>query len=94
MVSAFKVYSINTKDRQDTIFEVWGGSTKHPDVRRNLRYDIERGAVIMSDFITSEEYLVFQWVCQCISELSFGTFHLMQEWLEMCEPMFNSPKCY
>lgn len=83
MVSAFKVYSINTKDRQDTIFEVWGGSTKHPDVRRSLASDKEDNKFYPSQLITSPEYEVFQWVCQCISELSFGTYDLMTDWLEM-----------
>lgn len=94
MGSWMEIYSYDNGTYRTTIFEVWGGSTKHPDVRRNLTYDIERGAFCPSEFITSPEYEVFQWVCQCISDLSFGTYHLMREWLEMCEPMFDHPRCY
>ena len=83
MMSAFKVYSINTNGKKDTIFEVWGGSTKHPDVRRSLASDKEDNKFYPSYFITAPEYEVFQWVCQCISELNFGSYCLMKEWLEM-----------
>ena len=87
MKSGMKVYSTtynyNGTIIKDTIFEVWGGSTKHPDVRRHLSTDKEESRFTQSSLITSPEYEVFQWVCQCISELSFGSYALMKEWLEM-----------
>lgn len=87
------IYSnISTKN---TIFEVWGGSTKHPDVRRVLSYDIEENRFTPSACITTEEYKVFQWVVQCISELNFGTYNLLEDWMETCKPYFeNRPRIF
>ena len=91
MTSTFNVYSIYRDGYKDTIFEVWGGSTKHPDVRRSLASDKESSKFYPSEWITTPEYEVFQWVCQCISELSFGSYYLMKKWLEMCS---NFEECY
>lgn len=91
MTSVFKVYSICEDGYKDTVFEVWGGSTKHPDVRRHLSVDKEENRFTKSAWITTPEYEVFQWVCQCISELSFGSYYLMKKWLEMNS---DFEKCY
>lgn len=83
-----KLYSnIKTKN---TYFEIWGGSTKHPDVRRVLQYDTEEGRFFPSEWITTPEYEFFQWALQCISELSFGTYYHTQELMEMCEEYFET----
>ena len=80
------VYSnIQTKN---TYFEVWGGSTKHPDVRRVLQWDKENGSFIPSTFITSPDYECFQWLVQCISELNFGTFGKLKDLMEIAEDTF------
>ena len=73
---------------KNTYFEIWGSSTKHPDVRRVLQYDIESERFIPSDWITGSEYELFQWVLQCISELSFGTYYHTRELMELCEGWF------
>ena len=86
------VYSnIKTKN---TIFEVWGGSTKHPDVRRVLQYDKENERFTPSTLITTPEYECFQWLVQCISELNFGTFDLLTDLIEMVKPKFESSYIY
>lgn len=80
------VYSnIKTKN---TYFEVWGGSTKHPDVRRVLQWDRENGSFTPSTFITSPDYECFQWLVQCISELNFGTFDKLKDLMEIAEDTF------
>jgi len=87
-----KLYSnIETKN---TYFEIWGGSTKHPDVRRILQYDIDDDRFTPSQFVVSEEYMFFQWVMQCISELSFGTYNMSIEFLEMCGTYFKKNECW
>jgi len=87
MVAGMKIYSnIETKS---TYFEVWGGSTKHPDVRHVLQWDIEGKRFIPSDLITGIDYECFQWVVQCISELEWGTFDLLSELLEMAKYSFE-----
>lgn len=81
-----KIYSnIQTKN---TYFEVWGGSTKHPDVQRVLQWDRENGRFIPSTFITSPDYECFQWLVQCISELNFGTFDKLKDLMEIAEDTF------
>ena len=87
-----KLYS--RLDTKYTYFEIWGGSTKHPDVRRILQDDIENLKFYTSGIITSVEYAFFQWVCQCISELSFGTYSEMRDFLDMCEPYFTKYNNY
>ena len=81
-----KVYSnIKTKE---TYFEVWGSSTKHPDVRRNLQSDKENEKFFPSTFITCSEYECFQWLVQCISELNFGTLDKLKDLMEIAEISF------
>jgi hypothetical protein len=82
-----KLYSrIDTKD---TYFEMWGASTKHPDVRRTLNDDIENEKFCESSFIDSIEYKFFQWTCQCITELSWGTYKYLKKFMKMCKPFFS-----
>jgi len=76
-------------DTKDTYFELWGASTKHPDVRRSLKVDTEKKKFVESFFISSVEYKFFQWVCQCFSELNFGTYTELTKFLEMCKPYFT-----
>lgn len=82
-----KIYS--RLDTKDTYFEVWGGSTKHPDVRRVLQDDKEKGIFYPSIFITSPDYECFQWVAQCISEMNFGTLNMLKELMEIAEVSFE-----
>ena len=82
-----KLYS--RLDTKDTYFEMWGSSTKHPDVRKTLKSDIENGLFYKSKFIDTVEYNFFQWVCQCLSGLSWGTYNHMIDFLSMCEPYFT-----
>ena len=60
-----KLYS--NLESKDTILELWGGSTKHPDSR-----------FFFSDFQKSEwvdtEAQVFQWILECASKMNFP-FH-------------------
>lgn len=87
-----KLYSrIDTKD---TYFEMWGASTKHPDLRRTIERDIANQKFFESDFIFSKEYAFFQWVCQCISELSWGSYSYLTDFLKMCEPYFTKYNNY
>lgn len=87
-----KLYSrIDTKN---TYFEVWGASTKHPDVKKDIESDIANQLFFESDFITSKEYAFFQWVCQCISGLSWGSYSYLTTFLEMCEPYFTEKNNY
>jgi len=81
-----KIYS--NLETKDTIFEVWGASTKHPDERRFLQRDKENGKFYPSIFINSPDYECFQWVAQCISEMNFGTLGMMKELLEIAEISF------
>lgn len=76
-------------DTRDTYFELWGASTKHPDVRRSLKRDIDSKEFIESFFIDSVEYKFFQWICQCFSKLNFGTYTELTKFLEMCKPYFT-----
>ena len=59
---------------RDTVLELWGGSTKHPDSR--FRFSEFNKA----EFIAPENQL-FQWVLECASKLTFP-FHakLLAEW--------------
>ena len=82
-----KLYS--RLDTKDTYFELWGGSTKHPDVRRTLKTDTENKKFIESSLIVDVEYKFFQWVCQSLSELNFGTYAELTDFLEMCKPYFT-----
>lgn len=87
-----KLYSnIKTKN---TYFEVWGGSTKHPDVRRVLQQDIEDERFTPPWIINTAEYTFFQWTLQCISDLSFGTYHMSIDFLEMCGAYFKENDCW
>ena len=81
-----KIYS--RLDTKWTYFEVWGGSTKHPDVRRILQSDKENDKFYKSTFITSPEYECFQWLVQCISELNFGTLDKLKDLIEIAEDSF------
>ena len=82
-----KIYS--RLDTKNTYFEVWGGSTKHPDVQRVLQWDKENKDFIPSTFVTSPDYECFQWLVQCISEMNFGTLSKLREIMEIAEISFE-----
>ena len=52
---------------KDTILELWGGSTKHPDSK-----------FFFSDYLKveyiNEDVQIFQWLLECASKMSFP-FH-------------------
>lgn len=61
-----KLYSdIRTKD---TKFELWGGSTKHPDcVYRYSNFHA-------SEYLPRENaFQIFAWICECASRMAFPT---------------------
>lgn len=92
MIAGMKIYSnIETKN---TYFEIWGGSTKHPDVRHVLQWDIELDRFIPSYLITSIEYQCFQWLVQCISELDWGTFDLLSKLMEIAKYSFKESSIF
>ena len=83
-----KIYS--RLDTKWTYFEMWGSSTKHPYVKRILQSDIENGKFFESSIITDVGYKTFQWVCQCITELDWGTYTYLNKFLKMCKPYFKT----
>lgn len=52
-------------ESKNTYLELWGGSTKHPDVM--YRFDDWQDKCAW----LSEEDLIFQWIFYCASRLSF-----------------------
>ena len=54
-------------DTHDTILELWGASTKHPDSRFYFS-KFEKCEWI------EEEHQIFQWILECASKLAFP-FH-------------------
>lgn len=65
MKSGIKLYS-RISDH-DTILELWGASTKHPDSRFNYS-NFEK-----TDFI-SDEVQIYQWLLECASRLTWWFF--------------------
>lgn len=65
MLNKYRLYS--NRETKDTIFELWGGSTKHPDCR-----------FFYSDFkkslLWNENDQIFPWLCECASKMNFP-FH-------------------
>jgi hypothetical protein len=57
----YKLYS--RIDDRETILEVWGGSTKHPDCV------FEFSNFTLSDWVASEAQIV-PWILECASKLS------------------------
>ena len=53
-----------------TYLEIWGASTKHPDVIRCLEDDIESGKFNFNQF-TDEVGNVFQWLLHVASDMTF-----------------------
>ena len=64
------IYLYSNVETKDTILELWGGSTKHPDCR-----------FFFSKFEKSlwadNHQQVFQWLLECASKLNFP-FHAYQ----------------
>lgn len=87
MVAGMKIYSnIKTKN---TYLEIWGGSTKHPDVRKVLQWDKENKDFIPSDLIQGADYECFQWAVQCIAGLEWGTYDLLNDLMQMVKDTFK-----
>lgn len=62
-----KIYECYDENgNKDLTLEVWGGSTKYPDVKFYFS-DFEKSIWI------EEEHQVFQWLCECASKLTFPT---------------------
>ena len=63
MIKVYECYKIDSNEK-DLTLEIWGGSTKHPDVK-----------FYFSDFNKSEwvaeEHQVFQWLLECASKMRF-----------------------
>lgn len=55
----------------DTVLELWGGSTKHPDSIFHFS-EFQK-----SDWVSEEESQIFQWILECASKLNFP-FHAME----------------
>ncbi len=71
-MTAIHLYSrIDTKD---TYLELWGGSTKHPDVMYRFSDYEDKAEWIYP------EWLVYQWIIYCASRLTFpsSTYKLVQ----------------
>ena len=49
---------------KDTILELWGASTKHPDGRFNFKN-------FKKSIWVDEEHQIFQWLLECASKLNF-----------------------
>lgn len=62
-MTSIKFYS--SIDTKDTYLELWGASTKHPDVMYRFSDYEDRAEWIY------EEWLVYQWLIYCASRLSF-----------------------
>ncbi len=52
-------------ETKDTVLELWGASTKHPDVSFSFSAYKDR-----CEWLTNE-WLIFQWLVYCASKLSF-----------------------
>lgn len=65
MKSGIKLYS-NIKTH-NTILELWGASTKHPDSRFDYT-DFQKVEWV------SDEWQIFQWLLECASKLNFPFF--------------------
>ena len=73
-----------------TYCEFWGGSTKHPDVRKCYQDDVKSKKHTLNDFLPAD-YDTFQWLVECCADLSFGTATELKKLLAMSneylEPM-------
>lgn len=69
----FMLYS--NLETHDTVFELWGGSTKHPDVRFFFS-DFKKSTIFDEDIDN-----LLPWVLECASKLNFP-FHTRKvaEW--------------
>lgn len=64
------IYLYSDVKTKDTILELWGGSTKHPDSRFHFK-KFEKSKWV------DEENQIFQWLLECASRLNFP-FHAYQ----------------
>lgn len=68
---------------KDTILELWGGSTKHPDSRFFFK-DFKKSIWV------DEDHQIFQWLLECASKLNFP-FHAYQL-MKFAENYFETDK--
>lgn len=64
------IYLYSNVKTKDTILELWGGSTKHPDSRFNFKN-------FKKSMWADEDKQIFQWLLECASKLNFP-FHAYQ----------------
>lgn len=60
-------------DDDDYIYESWGASTKHPDIKRSMNRDIASNHFVLNPILPKEKQ-VFQWLCYIASTQVFP-FH-------------------
>lgn len=71
-MSKYVLYS--NIETHDTIFELWGGSTKHPDLRFRFS-DFNKCSWV------DEWRQIFQWLLECASKLSLPSHaYDLAEW--------------
>lgn len=63
MYNGFQLYS--NIDTKDTYFEMWGASTKHPDVMYRF------SDFVKSDYVSDDAWNIAPWIFECASKLSF-----------------------
>lgn len=78
MIRPYILYS--ELDTRDTILELWGGSTKHPDCVFHFS-DFK-----LSDWASSESQIV-PWILECASKLSipYHSYELAKWGIELFE---------
>ena len=53
--------------------ELWGASTKHPDVVFDMENDIKEGRFCLCPYEESKEWNLYQWVLYCASRTMWRT---------------------
>lgn len=66
MVLYTQLFEVDGTFRGDTVLELWGGSTKHPDSVFHYS-DFHRSPLCEEN----HPFQIYQWVLQCASQLSF-----------------------
>lgn len=73
-------------DEDDYVCEIWGGSTRHPDLMYHMNYD---KVYKKSDLYNDDKYEVFQWLLFIACNLTwrFNAYSVVQyalnEWYEI-----------
>jgi len=78
MMNKFNLFS--NIDTKETYLELWGGSTKHPDVR--YRFSDYDNRLTTSDWSLIGD--IYQWVLYCASRLMFPAHAIrLTEWMNV-----------